>query len=310
MGAAAAGGFTLSDSHAGIGGDVSSLPTRPLGKTGVPVTVLALGGYTGMKEPRTEQFDPVCLADAAIDAGVRYFDTAPSYGNGQSERHFGEVLAHRRDDVFLAGKTGKRTYDEAMREFESSLQRLRTDNVDLLQIHGARANEDVAAWGKPNGVFTALERLRDEKVVRFLGVTGHESTQTLCQAISMYDFDTVLTTFNPMATRRAYQEKLLPLANKKQMGIQAMKVMGGELGSLAIGNPAKNDGKPHHDDAVQQASPGTLIRYVLGLPISTAVVGMGSLEELRVNVAAVRDDKPLNGNQRQQLQARMNGEPG
>lgn len=284
--------------------DKRILPTRPLGKTGVRVTVLALGGYTGMKEPRSDKFDPVEMADAAIDAGIRYFDTAPSYGKGQSERNYGEVLAHRRSEVFLATKTGQRTYDGAMREFESSLKRLRTDHVDLLQIHGARASEDLASWGKPGGVFKAFEKLRDQKVTRFIGVTGHESADTMCQAITMYDFDTVLTTFNPTAKRREYAEKVLPLANRKQIGILAMKVMGGALGSLAIGNPIKNDGKPHHDDAAQQAAAGELIRYVLGLPITVAVVGMSSLEQLRINVAAARK-APLDEQQRKALETRM-----
>lgn len=282
------------------------LPTRPLGRTGVRVTALALGGYTGMKEPRSDTFDPVELADAAIDAGIRYFDTAPAYNDGQSERNYGEVLAHRRGEVFLATKTGRRTYDGAMREFEASLKRLRTDHVDLLQIHSTRADEDLAAWGKPDGVLKALEKLRDQKATRFIGVTGHESADVMCQAVAMYDFDTVLTTFNPMATRRAYQEKVLPLAAGKQMGVLAMKVMGGALGSLAIGNPVKNDGKPNHDDAAEQAAAGELVRYVLALPIAVAVVGMSSLDELQINVAAARE-APLDQAQRAALEARMNG---
>jgi aryl-alcohol dehydrogenase-like predicted oxidoreductase len=206
----------------------------------------------------------------------------------------------------LAGKTGQRTYDGAMKEFDSSLKRLRTDRVDLLQIHGARAGEDLSAWGKPDGVYRALQKLRDDGVVRFIGVTGHESPDVMRQAISMYDFDTVLTTFNPMATRRAYEQKVLPLAKEKKLGVLGMKVMGGELGSLARGNPIKNDGKPHHDDAAEQAAAGMLVRYALGLPIATAVVGMGSLEELRINVAAARKE-PLNSRQRRKLEARMNG---
>ncbi len=189
-----------------------TLPVRPLGRTGVEVTVLALGGYTGMKDPRSKEFDPVELANAAIDAGIRYFDTAPSYGNGQSERNYGEVLATRRKEVFLATKTGQRTYDGVMREFEESLTRLRTDHVDLLQIHGARINEDLAAWGKSDGVVRALEKLRDEKLVRFVGVTGHESADVMCQAITMYKFDTILTTFNPTVKRKPYAEKVLPLS--------------------------------------------------------------------------------------------------
>ncbi|MHB8898666.1 MAG: aldo/keto reductase [Thermoguttaceae bacterium] len=304
-GAAAAGSLAwTATTHAAESGP-PSLPTRPLGHTGVHVTVLALGGYTGMKEPRSDAFDPVELANAAIDLGVRYFDSAPSYGAGQSERNYGQVLAHRRHEVFLAAKTGQRTYDGAMREFDESLKRLQTDHVDLLQIHGARAGEDLAAWGKTDGVIRALEKLRDQKLTRFIGVTGHESADVICEAITRYPFDTVLTTFNPTLKKKPYIEKVLPLANSKQMGILAMKVMGGELGSLATGNPAKNDGKPHHDEAAQQATAEELIRYVLGLPVSVAVVGMGSLEELRANVAAARQ-APLDPSQRAALEARMN----
>jgi aryl-alcohol dehydrogenase-like predicted oxidoreductase len=120
----------------------------------------------------------------------------------------------------------------------------------------------------------------------------------------MYDFDTILTTFNPTAKRRPYREKVLPLANRQGLGVLAMKVMGGELGSLAIGNPIKNDGKPHHDDAPQQATASELIRYVLGLPTSVAVVGMSSLEQLRINVAAARE-APLSEQQRAALEARI-----
>ena len=132
--AVAAGGLAWGLRSETAAGAEPALSTRPLGKTGVQVTVLALGGYTGMKEPRSDKFDPVEMANAAIDAGIRYFDTAPSYGSGQSERNYGEVLAHRRGEVFLATKTGQRTYDGAMGEFEASLKRLRTDHVDLLAI--------------------------------------------------------------------------------------------------------------------------------------------------------------------------------
>ena len=292
-GTAAVGGLAWASALQGGEGNLTPLPTRPLGHTGVDVTVLALGGYTGMKEPRSDRFDPVQLASAAIDAGIRYFDSAPSYGSGQSERNYGEVLAHRRKEVFLAGKTGQRTYDGAMREFEQSLKRLHTDHV-----------EDLSAWGRPDGVVKALQKLRDEKLTRFIGVTGHESADVMCQAITMYDFDTILTTFNPTAKRRPYFQKVLPLAGRKGLGILAMKVMGGELGSLVIGNPIKNDGKPHHDDAPQQATAGELIRYALGLPVSVAVVGTSSLDQLRINVAAAHK-APLNEQQRTALEARM-----
>ena len=285
-------------------GDAATLPTRKLGRSGVEVTILALGGFTGMKEPRTAAFDPVELAQTAFDAGIRYFDTAPAYNDGQSELNYGEALAGRRDQVFLATKLGQRTYDGAMREIEVSLKRLRTDHVDLLQIHGARVDEDLASWGKPDGVFTALEKLRQEKVTRLIGVTGHESADTMCQAITMYAFDTILTTFNPTEKRRIYMQKVLPLADEKQMGVIAMKVMGGAFGSLAVGNPPKNDGKPNHDDAPHQSSAGDLVRYVLGLPITVAVVGMKSIPELQVNVAAARQ-QPFDEPHRHALEEQM-----
>jgi len=282
-----------------------TIPRRILGETGVKVSVLILGGFVAMKEAPTAKFHPAELAVAALDAGINYFDTAPSYGGGQSESNFGEVLATRRKEVFLATKTGNRSYDGALRDVEASLKRLRTDRLDLLQIHGVGAGEDFAKWDRPDGVIKALHKLRDEKVTRFIGVTGHDSAESVCRAIELFDFDTVLTTFNPTVKRRPYQQLVLPLARKKKMGILAMKVMGGGLGSLASGNPIKNDGASNHDDAPHQAEAKVLIRYVLGLPISAAVVGMGSFEHLRINVSAVRDAKPLSEEQRKTLEKQM-----
>jgi hypothetical protein len=282
-----------------------AIPKRVLGKTGVEVSVLILGGFPTMKDPPTAKFHPAQLANAALDAGINYFDTAPAYGNGQSERNFGEVLVTRRKVVFLATKTGNRSYDGAMRDVEASLNRLRTDHLDLLQIHGIGASEDFAKWDKPDGVLKALYKLRDEKVTRFIGVTGHESPESMRRAIKLFDFDTVLTTFNPTMKRRSYRELVLPLAIDKKMGILAMKVIGGGLGSLAAGNPIKNDGASNHDEASHQADAGMLIRYALGLPISAAVVGMGSLEHLQTNVAAARDKQPLNEEERKALEKHM-----
>jgi aryl-alcohol dehydrogenase-like predicted oxidoreductase len=192
-----------------------------------------------------------------------------------------------------------------MRDVEASLKRLRTDHLDLLQVHGTKADEDFAKWDKPDGVLKALHKLRDEKVTRFIGVTGHESAEAMRRAIELFDFDTVLTTFNPTARRRPFQELVLPAAQKKKMGILAIKVMGGGYGSLAIGNPIKNDGVSYHDESPGQAEAELLIRYVLGLPICAAVVGMGSLEQLRLNVTAARDKPPLTAEQRKALEQRM-----
>src|SRR5215469_7216811 len=143
MGALSVAGLGLDAS--GAIGDARRVPRRALGGTGVEVSALALGGVIGMQLPPSRDHDPGALAEQALDLGITYFDTAPSYNNGQ-------VLARRRGEVFLATKTGDRSRDGALRGIEQSLERLRTDRVDLLQIHGVSDRDDLAGWGKPDGV--------------------------------------------------------------------------------------------------------------------------------------------------------------
>ena len=276
-------------------GGKNEIPKRILGKTGVEVTALILGGVSGMMQKPTAEFHPAELANAALDSGINYFDTAPSYGAGQSELNYGVVLAKRRNEVFLATKTSSRTYDGAMREVEESLKRLQTDHIDLYQVHGVNAKEDITLWDGPDGVMKAFYKLRDEKIIRFIGVTGHESAEAMNQAIDMYQFDTILTTFNPVPRRKPFRDLVLPNALRKNMGIIAMKVMGGGEGALVTGNPPVKpvNGNWYWDETSHQAEAATLIRYVLGLPVSCADVGMKSIKELEINVTAARDMKPL-----------------
>src|SRR5512133_1171802 len=105
----------------------NGIPKRILGKTGVEVPCLIIGGVVGMMQVPTSEFDPAELANAALDAGINYFDTAASYGNGQSEINYGKVVAKRRKEIFLSTKTGSRTYDGAMKDLETSLKHLQTD---------------------------------------------------------------------------------------------------------------------------------------------------------------------------------------
>jgi len=272
----------------------AAIPKRVLGKTGVEVSILALGGVIGMQLQPSNDHDPAAIAEKALDLGITYFDTAPSYNNGQSEANYGQVLARRRKEVFLAGKTGDRSYDGTMRSVEQSLKRLRTDNLDLLQIHGLSSQEDLPAWGKSSGVYSALQKLREQKVTRFIGVTGHDNEEILRQAIEMYEFDTLLTTLNPVSRRRPFRENLLPVANEKRMGVIAMKVMGGGNGCLVVGNPYKNVLREYHDDTSHQVDAQSLIRYTLGLPISVAVIGVAKIEQLKVNVRTVKQTRPMN----------------
>jgi len=282
-----------------------ALPRRALGRTGAEVSVLALGGVIGMQIPPSHEHDPVTIAETALNLGITYFDTAPGYNNGQSESNYGQVLARRRKEVFLATKTGDRTHDGTLRSIEQSLKRLRTDHVDLIQIHGVSGKEDLDTWEKPTGVLTALRKLRDQKVTRFIGLTGHDSASRLREAIERYEFDTILTTFNPVSRRRPYREDLLPVAVKKEMGIIAMKLMGGGNGCLVKGNPLKQVLRPYHDDTSHQVDPAALIRYVMGLPISVGVVGVSSVEQLHQNVRIVKDAPPMTAAEQRQLEELM-----
>jgi len=302
----------LGSRMAAAGTQIASMPPgesgirqQVLGRSGAQVSILALGGVIGMQLPPSDSHDPVAIAETALDLGITYFDTAPSYNNGQSETNYGQVLARRRNEVFLACKTGDRSYDGTMRSVEQSLKRLRTDRFDLLQIHGVSAQEDVPAWGRPDGVVTALRKLQEEKVTRFLGVTGHDDAGRLQQAIEMYEFDTLLTTLNPVSRRRQFREELLPTANRKGMGVIAMKVMGGGNGCLVTGNPFKQVLRPYHDETSRQVQARSLIRYTLGLPISVAVIGVASVDQLKQNVRIVRETSPMTPVERQKLETVM-----
>ena len=281
------------------------IPKRFLGRTRVNVSILALGGVIGMQLPPSKDHDPAAIAETALDLGITYFDTAPSYNNGQSETNYGQVLARRRKEVFLACKTGDRSYDGTMRSIEQSLKRLCTDHLDLLQIHGVSSGEDLPAWGKPGGVYTALQKLREQKITRFIGVTGHDNSEILHRAIDMYEFDTLLTTLNPVSRRRPFRKSLLPAANEKRMGVIAMKVMGGGNGCLAVGNPYKKVLQKYHDETSHQVEAQSLIRYTLGLPISVAVIGVANIEQLKTNIRIVKQIKPMNVMEQQKLESVM-----
>lgn len=283
----------VSAAEINVGPKNAKLPQRVFGKTGLKVSTLGLGGVIGMQLPPSAEHDPVGIAETGLNLGITYFDTSPDYNNGQSEINYGQVLAHRRKEVFLASKTNSRTYDGTMRSVEQSLKRLQTDHLDLLQVHGVSGTEDVAAWGKPDGVMGAFEKLRDQKVIRFFGITGHDNAAKLREAVEMYELSTLLTTLNPVPRRQPFREELLPTAAKKQLGIIAMKVMGGGNGCLVTGNPLQKVLRPYHDQATHQVTSPELLRYTLSLPIAVAIVGVASIDQLKMNIAIVRELTPM-----------------
>ena len=288
-----------------ISSKIAKLPQRALGKTGETVSCLGLGGVIGMSLPPSAGHDPVAIAEAALNLGITYFDTSPDYNNGQSETNYGQVLARRRKEVFVATKTNSRTYDGTMRSIEESLKRLQTDHVDLLQVHGVSGTEDVAVWGNPDGVMAAFEKLREQKMIRYFGITGHDNAAKLKEAVQKHELHTLLTTLNPVPRRQPFREELLPIATGKNLGVIAMKVMGGGNGCLVTGNPLQKVLRPYHDQTPHQADPQKLLRYTLSLPISVAIVGVASVEQLKRNIETVGQMTPMTLAERKDLEQFM-----
>jgi predicted aldo/keto reductase-like oxidoreductase len=167
-----------------------------------------------------------------------------------------------------------------MQLFETSLKRLRVDSLDLVQLHHVTDDDDVKAFGGKGGVIAAIRKLQDQKIVRFIGLTGHPDAANVKKALEMYEWDTFMCFVNPAKFSRPAMEEQLPLAAKKQMGIIAMKTFGGRPGLLV----GKDKG---------QADAATLLRYALGQDISVAIPGVSTLAQLDENLKVARDFKPL-----------------
>jgi aryl-alcohol dehydrogenase-like predicted oxidoreductase len=203
-----------------------AMPTRNLGKTGYRPGIFSLGGQAAVEKPDNEAM-AVSIIEKALDLGVNYIDTASAYGGTQrwSQRYIGTVMARRRGEVFLTSKTYDRTRDGSLRLLEESLRLLNTDHLDLWQLHNVMRIEQIEQIFAPGGAIEALQQAREQKMVRFLGITGHFDPEPLMEGIRRFPFDTVLMALNAADRHKAsFAEKLLPLAVEKQLGIIGMKI--------------------------------------------------------------------------------------
>ena len=285
-----------------------AMPTRNLGKTGYRVGIFSLGGQATIEQPNKEE-EAVAIVNRAIDLGVNYIDTAAAYGGPDqwSQKYIGKVMKTRRNEVFLTSKTHLRTYDESMRLLEGSLKQLNTDHLDLWQLHNVRATEELDKIFAKDGAIHALEKARADKVVRFLGITGHADPHVLADGLKRYKFDTILMAVN--AADRHYLsfiENLLPLALEQQLGIIGMKIPArGRM--LAAWTPPPLDQQPRFERGATR--PGTLtmkeaLEYVLSLPVSTVIVGCSNVAQVEENVAVAKAFTPLPEAKLAELQAR------
>ncbi|TVR15603.1 MAG: aldo/keto reductase [Balneolaceae bacterium] len=252
------------------------MPTRPLGRTGHDVSIFSLGGQATLERPGRLD-DSVEIINRALDLGVNYIDTANMYGQGVSEEYIGEVMKYRRKEVFLATKSHDYTYDGTMRMFEQSLKRLQTDYIDLYQHHFVGGHGPLERLGQKESARDAFNELKEQGVIRFTGVTGH-SSKILSDAIEEHPYDCALITLNAAGSIMPdadHLDRFFRLTSEKEMGVIAMKVMGG--GGL-IG---------------RGFNPSELLTYVLSYPISTAIVGISIIPHLEDNVRTAKSFRQM-----------------
>jgi len=290
----------------------TAMPTRNLGKTGYKVGIFSLGGQAALEH--ANNFDAaVPIIERALDLGVNYIDTSSIYGGPErwSEQYVGKVMAHRRNEAFLATKTKERTRDDSMRMIEKSLQLLQTDHVDLWQLHDIGTMTDVNAVFAKGGAMEALIEMQQQKVVRYLGLTGHYRPDSLMEGIRRYPFDTVLMAMNAADPHHySFNEGLLPLAVEKQMGIIGMKIPGRSRLLASWTPPSIEEQKRSWEGmTIQTDRGGTLtmreaMYYTLSRPVSTVIVGCDTIGQLEENVHLAREFTPLSDTQAQQLVAK------
>src|SRR3954462_12666741 len=265
-----------------------AIPKRTLGRTGAKVSILAFGCGSRFLMYKDDD-SATAILNRAIDLGITYLDTAYAYGDGQSETRVGKVMASRRKQVWLATKIPDRTRDEFLRRLEASLKRLQTDHVDLVHIHSLGQADDLAKIEVPNGALKGLMEAREQKMARFVGMTSHTNGEVMAKAIKRHDLDCVQMALNASRNGR-FEELALPAANKKNLGVIAMKVTGQEflLGSAS--------GKTDID---------SLLHYSMSLPVTTAVVGMPKPEMLAHNVETAQNFSPLSDPEKERLREQL-----
>lgn len=273
-----------------------AMPLRNLGRTGHRVGIFSLGGQAAIEQPNNQAV-AVPIVERAIDLGINYIDTAAQYGGPErwSQRYIGQVMKHRRHEVYLASKTHDRSRDGSLKLLEESLKLLNTDHLDAWQLHHVTTQDDVDRIFAKGGAIEALQQAREQKMVRYLGVTGHADPGVLLQCIERFPFDQILMAVNAADPHHlSFQAKLLPTAVEKQMGIIGMKIPArGRI--LTSWNP-KNGGE--HSWEGSAPKPGTLnmneaMYYTLSLPVSTVIIGCDSIAQLEENVQLARDFTPL-----------------
>lgn len=262
---------------------------RPLGSTGEMVSAIGLGG-SHIAKPAVQHDESIRLIHEAIDRGINFMDNSWDYNEGQSELRMGEALSQQgsRDKVFLMTKIDGRTKEEATRQIETSLQRLKTDRIDLLQHH------EVLRFDDPDRIFAqdgSMEAFLDAKKagkIRFIGFTGHKDPRIHLYMLETaakrgFKFDTVQMPLNLMdAHFRSFARLVVPKLAQEKIGVLGMKTFGGADGVILKSKTVE---------------PLECLHYSLSLPTSVVITGIDSSKILDQAFEAVKTFRPMNERQ-------------
>lgn len=272
--------------------NAAGIPTRPLGRSGVEVSILGFGGGHFCRKHLSEA-QSVSLVRRAVDEGVSFFDNAWEYHGGESERRMGIALEGLRDKVTLMTKVCARDKAGATAQLEESLTRLKTDHLDVWQFHEINYDNDPDWIAGVDGALEAALKAKDAGKVRLIGFTGHKHPDIFRKMLDLgFEWDTVQMPVNVLdAHYRSFQNELLPELNRRGIGIIGMKSLGGDAQLITDAG----------------LTPQECRAYAMTLPISTLVTGIESDENLDQDVAIARDLVPLSEEEMSALRTRVAG---
>jgi len=260
-----------------------NIPTRKLGKTGAEVTIFGLGGE-GVLRTYGHEDEAYELINRAIDLGVNYFESARAYSG--SESYYGLALKERRKEIFLTSKSHARDKKGAMAHLQQTLANMKTDHLDLWQVHDVRTEEEIEEIFSSNGAIQAFLEAKEKGLTRFVGVTGHHDPFVTRRCMEEFDFDTVLIPVNPAEPiYKSYLEHVIPLARKKEMGIVAMKVY---FRGFAPKLPWFTGMEP-------------FFRFALSQAVTTAVIGCDDTGQLKENATFAASFHPMSEDEKESL---------
>jgi aryl-alcohol dehydrogenase-like predicted oxidoreductase len=251
---------------------------RPFGRTGENFPILSFGGQRIVDEHGCPEEEALKIVNYALDHGIRYFDTAYVYSDGQAEERLGKVAKLRRNEMWIATKVRARDKQGARMQLETSLKRLQTDHVDEWRMHNVRDKVELDSITGPGGALETAIEARKQGLVRHISISGHSNPRVQIESLERFPFDSVLCATSVLDHFvLSFAEEFLPVAREKGVAVVGMKVLG--LGNLG--------------DVYERA-----LRYAFGLPLSTAIVGMETMDQLKKNLETAENYRPLTDEER------------